>query len=106
MEISFPQKYNVGGTSNGEPGDPTMSKNVKVKVSNMENEADAYWIDYLFEFADFKVKDVYGVYDPEITSSTSSPSSPSSSPPPSGSTTSASGSALVSHTRCVGFPAW
>merc|ERR1712151_954521 len=66
MTINFPQKYNVGAVSDGSPGNPTSTKNVKVRVTRVPGETDAYFIDYLFDFADFREKDVYGVYDPEV----------------------------------------
>merc|ERR1711920_1143009 len=69
MTINFPQKYNVGAVSDGSPGNPTSTKNVKVRVTRVPGETDAYFIVYLFDFADFREKDVYGVYDPEVTGS-------------------------------------
>ena len=76
ITMDFPTKYNVGsGTKCGEATDtmkvciPTATKTVEVIVSvDSKATADkpAIFIDYMFDSADFTVKDKFFVYDPTI----------------------------------------
>jgi len=76
VTMDFPTKYNVGGgTKCGEATDdikvclPTATKTVKVIVSVYSKAAadkPAIFIDYMFDSADFMVKDKFFVYDPTI----------------------------------------
>lgn len=68
IKYDFPKKYNIfpipTGTS-GDMGVPTATKDVKIRVSLVPGRT-AIYVDYIFDAADFNVKDKVFIYDPDV----------------------------------------
>jgi hypothetical protein len=66
VTIDFPQKYNVGVTS--QPMKPSATKDIKIKISKGPEGEQAVFIDYLFERFEKSLE--FFIYDPTVTDST------------------------------------